>query len=172
MSVLRLNALASYNVDHLIDGMSYWDRSQANWTYHFKKTRSDIAGLNWIGRTGEAALSRATQDERAASDAAATVHAAQQSARQEVDALMVLKAKVLSNVAAATEDGFQVNNDLSVQDLTTEYDDDATALTRQAAAEQHCADIYSSARALYQYDRQVAEAFHRHSAALQQLTSA
>jgi hypothetical protein len=169
VNALRLDAIVGYNVDHLLDGITYWDRSQANWTSHAEKTRFDIEGLNWTGHAGDAALTRAVQDERAASDAAAVVHAAQQSARQEIDALTALQSKVLSNVAAAGEDGFQVNNDLSVQDLLTEYDDDQTAQTRQQAAEQHCADIYSSAKALYQYDAQVAEIFRQHRTDLQAL---
>jgi hypothetical protein len=171
MSGISLDAIARYQVDHLVDGLAYWGQSQTNWTLHSEKTRFDIQGLDWDGHAREAALARAVQDERTAGDAAAVAQAAQQTARLESDALMALRSKVLSNVAAAREDGFTVDDDSSVQDTMTEYDDEQTARNRQSAAEQHCADIYSSAKAFHEYDEQVAETFKQHRADLQKVNA-
>jgi hypothetical protein len=162
-----LSAIQRYNVDHLLEGATYWESSHQAWITHFSGARQEVQGLGWQGPGGEGALVQSVRDENTAYDAAMVAQAAGASAQTSAASLMFLKQTVLGYVEAAQAAGFEVNDDLSVQDTMRTYPNASMAIARQRQAEIHAADIGYAAQALQAHDAQVAATLQAHSAALQ-----
>jgi hypothetical protein len=162
-----LSAIQRYNADHLLEGAAYWSAAYTSWTTHFSLARHETQGLNWEGPGGEGALVQSARDEGTAYDAAMVAQAAHSTAQTSAATLMLLKQNVLGHIETAQAAGFQVNDDLSVQDTMTSYPNASFAITRQRLAEVYAADIGFAAQELVAHDAQVAATLQGHGAALQ-----
>jgi hypothetical protein len=163
---VSLNAIKRYSANHLINGVPYWSASSAAWTTHFGRARQEIQALNWQGAGGEGAWLQSVRDENTAHAAAMIAHAARSTAQTAAATLMFLRQTVLGHVDAARANGFEVNDDLSVQDRARSYLSASIAVMRQRQAEAHAADIGCAAQELLSYDAQVAAMLQGHGTAL------
>lgn len=144
----------SWQSDHL-ESAAAWLKSSARESERlFEEHRRNLAspaGTEWRGSASEGALHRATADVKVVQRQGDVQRDAAGLAERGADDIRRAQRAVLSAIADAEEEGFNVGEDLSVRD-TSRWTDPASARVRQTAAVTHAEYIRWTADQLVQTD--------------------
>jgi hypothetical protein len=158
VAVPSLSQIHAWNTDLLEAAADHWEARAQTWQNAYDAVYREVpfpGGTLWEGRAAEAALMHAGSDRLRAVGAADTLHAAAAVARDGASQVSFAKQQAVTAVEAARGQGFEVAQDLSVIDRTSQ----PSALLRahrQAQAESHAATIRTAATGLVAADEDVA----------------
>jgi hypothetical protein len=154
-----LSGIEAFTTAHLVAAADRWSTTADLWEGSFTRLARDVlrpGGAEWTGDGAEVA-------QRGVDNAGVTARGASNQLRDAVgiatfgaDQLDGLHAKTLDAIAAARDDGFQIDEDLSVTDTRRHPWGSSAYVARQAEAEEHAESIQSNARQLLALDNQYA----------------
>ena len=119
------------------------------------QVRNEAHSLNWEGSAGNAVRARTVADYAVAAHRADQLRTAAGIARQQAGELERLRNRILYAVADAEDAGFDVGEDLSVNDIRA-MSNPAELIARQSQAQAFAADIRQRAISLVGVDSDVA----------------
>ena len=150
-----LSDLLVWPTDHLTDGAEYWEAVAARWYEAFAQVWQDSLSVDWEGKAVNALHARTYADKIRVSGLVDQLQEAAAVARTGASDLYAARSLMRSAVQDARQDGFEVDEGLSVTDRSFGGSAAARAV-RQAQAETFAADIRWRAAQLVGVDRQVA----------------
>lgn len=147
--------IESYTTDHLVDAAEYWGSLADRWEDAHWQVRNEAHSLNWEGSAGNAVRARTVADYAVAAHRADQLRTAAGIARQQAGELERLRNRILYAVADAEDAGFDVGEDLSVNDIRA-MSNPAELIARQSQAQAFAANIRQRAISLVGVDNDVA----------------
>jgi len=153
--VPTLSQIEAYSTDHLVDAADHWDRLADRWEDAHWQVRNEAHSLNWEGSAGDAVRARTIADYTVAAQRADQLRTAAGIARQQAGELERLRNRILYAVGDAEDAGFDVGEDLSVNDIRAARNP-AELIARQSQAQAFAVDIRQRAITLIGLDSDVA----------------
>jgi hypothetical protein len=147
--------IESYTTDHLVDAAHYWGSLADRWEDAHWQVRNEAQSLNWEGSAGDAVREQTVADYTVAGQRADQLRTAAGIARQQAGELERLRNRILYAVGDAEEAGFDVGEDLSVNDIRATMNP-AELIARQSQAQAFAVDIRQRAITLIGVDSDVA----------------
>ena len=142
-----LSQLQAWDTDHLINAATYWTNTANRWEDSFTQVRNQSNTMGWEGQGGEALRTRTGGDLATVSTRADQLRNAAQVARTGASNISAAQRRALYAVEDAENEGFQVGEDLSVNDTRTSRTV-AEHAARQAQAQAFAGDINQRAAQL------------------------
>jgi len=145
-----LNQIHGWSVGHLDAAADAWTARACAWEHSYITVAGEIwhtGDTPWRGAAADAAAQRIVADRRVVICAVDLLSDAAETARVGATEIRTARQVALQKIAAARGAGFDVEDDLSIGDVTT---------SRQAAAETHARSIWRAAGALVAVDDKVA----------------
>lgn len=161
--------VVGWQTDFLATLAQQWSARAKAWERAFRAYRKAVTypgGTDWTGVAATAAKTQADIEHQRATRAAETLTRLAAVAGDGAADLQICRANVLEAIAAATDAGFAVDDDLSVRDSRPAADDADARLVRAAQAEAFADDIRRKADALATRDGDVAAALRSGTAEL------
>lgn len=114
MGLPTLSHLRAYNTDHLVNAADHWTEAAGRWDNTYITVKQETNLLDWEGRNREASVQRISADHDTVRSNAESLLTAASIAREAASSLMTARGQVTHLADEATEKGYIVNDDYSV----------------------------------------------------------
>jgi hypothetical protein len=158
-----LTQIHGWSVRHLDAAADAWTARAQAWERSYVMVAGEIwhpGGTPWRGAAADAAAQRVVADRRVVIGAVDLLTDAAETARVGATEIRAAKQVALEKIAAASGAGFDVDDDLSIGDVT---------MSRRVDAEMHARSIWRAAGALVAVDGKVARGITEAAKGLQDL---
>lgn len=149
-----LSHLRGYNTDHLAAASMHWTEAAGRWRNTYITVEQETGLLDWEGAAREAAVARVARDHAVVRANASALEQAASIAREAASSLLTMAHAVTHLADEATENGYMVNDDYSVDFPRTA--NVAEYKTKFFAAEKYSADLRFRAGNFMAHEHQTA----------------